>query len=346
LPKAQTIHIFTEITDRRDKMLKWFAPLLLLTAKPEVLIRLVVLVLAGAALFGGVWLLSNIALTFDALKNPYIAAAYAVVLLCLFLIVGMVSWLRLRRLGASPKAVAAKTEPEVPLPREIVARRAKELSTKWDAESRKAAPAPAARIGPSAAGASPQPPRANASAKTTLSVTGPAYTGKTALISLLVASTRAQPAETSQIVRLVDAGPIDGDERSVAALVEAAAATDGALFVVDQDLRAPEVAAIGRLVANGKPLYLILNKADQFSAADRDAILLSIRAKMPVGFAAGDVVSVSGEPSPVQREIEDARGAVRIETRRPSPDIAALTQLLRRVIRPRPGRALQFEAAS
>ncbi len=325
-------------------MLKWFAPLVLLTAKPEVLIRLVVLVLAGAALFGGVWLLSNIALTFDALKNPYIAAAYAVVLLCLFLIVGMVSWLRLGRLGASPKAVAAKTEPEVPLPREIVARRAKELSAKWDAESRKAAPAPAARIGPSAAGASP--PRANASAKTTLSVTGPAYTGKTALISLLVASTRAQPAETSQIVRLVDAGPIDGDERSVAALVEAAAATDGVLFVVDQDLRAPEVAAIGRLVANGKPLYLILNKADQFSAADRDAILLSIRAKMPVGFAAGDVVSVSGEPSPVQREIEDARGAVRIETRRPSPDIAALTQLLRRVIRPRPERALQFEAAS
>jgi hypothetical protein len=325
-------------------MLKWFAPLLLLAAKPEVLIRLMVLVLAGAALFGGVWLLSNIALTFDALKNPYIAAAYAGVLFCLFLIVGMVSWLRLRRLGASPKVIAAKAEPEVPLPREIVAKRAKELSAKWEAESRNAAPAPLARIGQSTAAAS-RLTRANAPARMTLSVTGPAYTGKTALISLLVASTRAQPAETSEIVRLVDAGSIDGDQRSVAALVEAATATDGVLFVVDQDLRAPEVAAIARFVASGRPLYLVLNKADQFNAADRDAILLSIRAKMPVGFAAADVVSVTAEPSPVQREIEDARGAVRIDTRRPSPDIAALTHLLRRVIRPRPGRALQFETA-
>jgi hypothetical protein len=260
-------------------------------------------------------------------------------------IVAMVSWLRLRRLGASPKAVAAKAEPEVPLPREIVAERAKELSAKWEAESRNAAPVPLARMGQSTAAASPQLPRANASTRMTLSVTGPAYTGKTALISLLVASTRVQPAETSEIVRLVDAGSIDGEERTVAALAEAAAATDGVLFVVDQDLRAPEVAAIARFVTSGPPLYLVLNKADQFNPADRDAILQSIRAKMPVGFAATDVVSVTGEPSPVQREIEDARGAVRIETRRPSPDIAALTQLLGRVIRPRPGRVLQFETA-
>jgi len=159
-------------------------------------------------------------------------------------------------------------------------------------------------------------------------------------------ATGAPQPETSDIVRLVDAGPSDGDERSVATLVEAAAAADGVLFVVDQDLRAPEVAAIARFVAKRKPLYVVLNKADQFSPADRDAILLSIRAKMPVGFTGSHVVSVAGEPSPVQREIQDARGAVRIETRRPSPDIAALTQLLSRVIRPSPGCALQFQAAS
>ena len=61
-------------------MLKWFAPLLLFAGKPEVVIRLVVGVLAGAVLFFGVWLISNIAVTFDALKNPAIAAAYGVVL--------------------------------------------------------------------------------------------------------------------------------------------------------------------------------------------------------------------------------------------------------------------------
>jgi hypothetical protein len=51
-------------------MLKWFAPLLLFAGKPEVLIRLVVGLLAGAVLFFGVWLISNIAVTFDTLKIP------------------------------------------------------------------------------------------------------------------------------------------------------------------------------------------------------------------------------------------------------------------------------------
>ena len=49
-------------------MFKWFAPLLLFAAKPEVMIRLLVAVLAGAVLFFGVWLISNIAMTFDTLK--------------------------------------------------------------------------------------------------------------------------------------------------------------------------------------------------------------------------------------------------------------------------------------
>jgi hypothetical protein len=329
-------------------MLKWFAPLLLLAAKPEVLIRLVVGALACAVLFGGVWLASNIALTFDTLKSPYIAAAYGVVLLCFFMVVGMVAWLRLRRLGTSPKAIAAKVEVPLPLPTEIVAKRAKELSTKWEAESRRVARQPIERLGQahSPAAVSLEPPRASVPARTTLCVTGPAYTGKSALIARLAVSTGAPQPQTSDIVRLVDAGPSDGDERSVGALVEAAAATDGVLFVVDQDLRAPEAAAIARFVAKRTPLYVVLNKADQFNAADRDAILLSIREKMPVGFAGGHVVAVAGEPSPVEREIQDARGAMRIETRRPSPDIAALTQLLSRVIRPSPGRVLQFQAAS
>ena len=90
-------------------MLKWFAPLLLLAGKPELLIRLVVGALAVAVLLGGVWLISNIALTFDTLKNPYIAAAYGAVLLCFFLVVGMTAWLRLRSLGSTPKATAVKS---------------------------------------------------------------------------------------------------------------------------------------------------------------------------------------------------------------------------------------------
>jgi hypothetical protein len=327
-------------------MLKWFAPLLLLAGKPEVLIRLVVGALAVAVLLGGVWLISHIALTFDALKNPFVAAAYGAVLLWFFFVVGLTAWLRLRRPGSTPKAIAARVQQ--PLPNEIVTKRARELSTKWEAEGRRVAAAPDGRLRQSAdsSTAAIAPPRAMPPVRATLTVTGPAYTGKTAAIAQLVAATRAQPTETSDVVCLVDAGASDGDERRVAAVVEAAAATDGVLFVVDQDLRATEVAAIKRLTAKGKPLYLVLNKADQFNAADCDAILVSIRKKMPPGFPPANVVPAAVAPSPVNREIENARGAVRIETRRPSADVDALAKLLARAVRPTEGHALQFANCS
>ena len=323
-------------------MLKWFAPLLLFAGKPEVLIRLLVAILAGVVLFFGVWLISNIAVTFDTLKNPTIAAAYAVVLLLFFVVVGTVAWLRLR--AAPAPRIGTRPAPEMPpLTTEIVSKRAKELSNKW---ADRAARRPAERTGVSPEVAASEPQQATRPARAMLTVTGPAYAGKTALIEMLVEGSRAQSSDTSESVRLADAGPIDGDDRHIEALVARAAQSDGVLFVVDQDLRAPEVAAIKRFLATGKPLYVVLNKADQFGASDRDAIMVSIRAKMPKGFAPGHVVAAAGAPTPVEREIEDARGAVRVELRRPSSDVAAPVNLLSRVIAPSAGRALRFERTS
>jgi hypothetical protein len=327
-------------------MLKWFAPLLLFAGKPEVLIRLLVGLLAGVVLFFGVWLISNIAVTFDTLKNPTIAMAYGAFLLLFFVVVGMVAWLRLRALKAPAKRALPRIEPEVPLPTEIVTKRAKELSGKWEAETRRAVRKPAERLSVSPQVVPSEPQQAKPAARVTLTVTGPAYVGKSALIGKLVEASRAQSPEAGEVVRLNDAGPIDGDERHVEALAASAARSDGVLFVVDQDLRAPEVAAIARLLATGEPLYVVLNKADQFTSSDRDAIMVSIRAKMPAGFAPGHVVAAAGAPMPVEREIEDARGAVRVELRRPSSDVAALLTLLNRAITPGAGRTLRFERAS
>jgi hypothetical protein len=307
-------------------------------------------VLAGVVLFFGVWLISNIAVTFDTLKNPTIAAAYAVVLLLFFVVVGTVAWLRLRRLTAPARRTATLAEPErPPLTTEIVSKRAKELANEWDAESRRAdraARKPAERVGTSPLIAPAAPPPASSPVRSILTVTGPAYAGKTALIAMLVEGSRTQSPDASELVRLTDAGPIDGDDRHIEALVARAAQSDGVLFVVDQDLRAPEVTAIKRLLATGKPLYVVLNKADQFTAGDRDAIMVSIRAKMPKGFAPGHVVAAAGAPTPVEREIEDPRGAVRVESRRPSSDVASLVALLGRVIAPGAERTLRFERAS
>jgi hypothetical protein len=326
-------------------MFKWFAPLLLFAGKPEVLLRVITLVIAGAILAFGVWLLSNVAVTFDTLKNQYIVATYGIVLACFFIGVGTVTWLRVRRLNAPARLGPTTPVPEAPpLTDEAVSRRADEISRTWSRDSRRSpAKLKEAAIAPVAA-----PPAASkheGKIRGSLTVTGPAYSGKTALIAVLAQATGANPPATSETLRLVDAGLADGDEAHLAALAASAAATDGVLFVVDQDLRAPEVAAIKRLLAAGKPLYVVLNKADQFNAADRDAILVSIRAKMPAKFAPGHVVSVAGAPGPIEREIEDARGAVRLELRRPSSDVRALTTLLSRMFAPAPGRTLRFEAA-
>jgi len=327
-------------------MWKWLAPLLLLTGKPEVLLRVVTAVIAAAIVAFGVWLLSNIAVTFDTLKNPYIAATYGVVLLLFLISVGSVAWLRLRRPWVTASVSRLTSQSEIPLPTEVVSRRAETISRQWEHANR----LPAARVGdtatlPKSVQAPIAPEPHPLPARGTLLVTGPAFSGKTALISVLVEATSGNPAEASDIVRLIDAGPVERDERWISELANRAAAADGVLFVVDQDLRAPEAAAIKRFLATSKPLYVVLTKADQFTAADRDAILVAIRAKLPAAVAPGSVVSIAGAPSPVERHIEDARGAVRVELRQPASDIRALTNLLTKVFPPRVGRPLRFEAA-
>ena len=323
-------------------MFKWFAPLLLFAAKPEVFVRVLVAALAAAVLFFGVWLISSIAVTFDTLKNPAVAVIYGAVLLIFFSGVTVVAWLRLRRLTAPPKAALPQPAPEVaPLPNEIVSKRAKELVGKWDTESRTARK-PAARV--SVAPAPAPVAQSVVQARATLIVTGPAYAGKTTLIRKLVEECSGPSAATGDVVRLKEANATD-DERHLDALVASVKQSDGVLFVVDQDLRAPEVAAIKRFIATGKPLYLVLNKSDQFSSGDRDAILLSIRAKMPARFPAAHVVCVAAAPMPVEREVEDARGTVRVEVRRPSSDVSALVNLLGRVLALGAERALRFESA-
>ncbi len=324
-------------------MFRWFAPLLLFAAKPEVMVRLLVAGVAAAVLFFGVWLISNIAVTFDTLKNPAIAAVYGVVLLIFFSVVTAVGWLRLRRLGARPKAALTHPAPQAaPLSNEIVSRRAKELAGKWDAENRNGRK-PGARVTVAPPPAPIVPARRQARA--TLIVAGPSYAGKTSLIQRLLEESGGLSASRSEIICLKEGTSTDGDARHLAALVVDVKNADGVIFVVDQDLRAPEVTAIQRIVATGKPFYLVLNKADQFSGSDRDAILLSIRAKLPAKFPADHVVSAAAAPMPVEREIEDARGAVRVEIRHPSSDVTAVTSLLRRVLVSSAAPPLRFERA-
>jgi hypothetical protein len=56
-------------------------------------------------------------------------------------------------------------------------------------------------------------------------------------------------------------------------------------------------------------------------------------------------VYAAAAPMPVEREIEDARGALRVEMRRPSSDVGALLNLLGRAFAPGDAKSLRFESA-
>jgi len=160
-------------------MFRWFAPLLLLAGRPDVLLRVIIAAVAAAVLVLGVWLASNIALTFDTLKSPTIALIYGAVLVCFFIGVGAAAWLRLRRLAAPPALIPAKPLPELPLPDPVVLKRAAQISRQWERRSRLPSkfeaepPSPVAPVMPVEPESDVPPPRG------ALTITGPASIRRT-----------------------------------------------------------------------------------------------------------------------------------------------------------------------
>jgi len=316
-------------------MLRWLAPLWLLVSKPEVLLRILVIAIAGAALIFGVRLISDIALTFDALKSHYIAVIYGSVLLCFFSGVTVLAWPHVRSSAGPPakkqQKAAPPRQPDVDL-NALLERAERASATLFgkpagsDADDARAIPAAQPRSVPRA----------------TFVVTGPADAGKTAIIKALAQTAGADVSGLTDIVCLRDGGTFE-DNRGYAALRSRMADTDGVLFVVANDLRASDVVSLAGIGDLGKPIYVVFNKSDQFSPADRDTILLAIQQKLPNGIAPDHVVAAAAAPRLIEREIRD-KGGTRVEARQPPADVSGLTRLLALAVKLPAGRKLRFEA--
>ncbi|MEM6518856.1 MAG: GTP-binding protein [Cyanobacteria bacterium P01_D01_bin.71] len=90
-----------------------------------------------------------------------------------------------------------------------------------------------------------------------------------------------------------------GPERE-AQVRQLATEADLLVFVIDNDLRQSEYALVQSLLAIGKRLIVVLNKADLYPEDELQAILAKVRAHLATDLDPADVVDVAAHPQPVR----------------------------------------------
>lgn len=98
---------------------------------------------------------------------------------------------------------------------------------------------------------------------------------------------------------------------------------DLVLLVLDGDLTTPEAEALEQLLAGGKPVLLVLNRLDCWPQDERDALMGSIRCRLPAAARGLKLLAVASAPRQAQWL---ADGRVRSE--RLPPQIEPLRQAL------------------
>jgi small GTP-binding protein len=183
-----------------------------------------------------------------------------------------------------------------------------------------------------------------------VAVFGRVSVGKSALLNALLGSARfavgvlhgtTTARAAARWTRIGDSGvhlidtpgidEIDGAERERLAH-QVASRADLVLFVVDGDLTATEGEALRLLAAERRPMLLVLNKADQYTASERAALLEQLAEKSRGLIASGAVLAASALPAP-QRVIRiDASGQEAESIERPEPDVTALRERIYEVL--------------
>ena len=175
-----------------------------------------------------------------------------------------------------------------------------------------------------------------------LSVFGRVSTGKSSLLNALIGEERfsvspihgetryssmeAWNEEEVGGVFLIDTPGLDeaGGEDREALAKEVAGRSDLVIFVLDSDITETELDALRAVLAQGRPVIVVLNKADLYTGAECDALLDSIRHKTTDLIEPDHVIVAAAQPRP-QAVVEiDAAGNEATAERGREPDIATL----------------------
>lgn len=91
------------------------------------------------------------------------------------------------------------------------------------------------------------------------------------------------------------------------------------LLVIDSDITIIELQALQILITKGKPILLVLNRCDQWSLDERNALLRSIRNRLPLDARSIDIEAVSAAPRKVFLTMDG-----RVRSERVAPQIENL----------------------
>ena len=105
---------------------------------------------------------------------------------------------------------------------------------------------------------------------------------------------------------------------------EVAGRSDLVIFVLDADITETERDALQKVLAQGRPVIVVLNKSDLYTCDELDALLASIRRKTDGLIDSGHVLSVAAQPRPQVVVEIDAAGKETASERPRAPDIVAL----------------------
>jgi len=175
-----------------------------------------------------------------------------------------------------------------------------------------------------------------------LSVFGRVSTGKSSLLNALIGEDRFSVSPIHGETRfssmqawneveaggvfLIDTPGLDeaGGEDREALAREVAGRSDLVIFVLDGDITETELEALKAVLAQGRPVLVVLNKADLYTTTECNSLLASVRAKTEGLVAPDHVIVAAAQPRPhTVVEIDAAGNEVTAERLRP-PDISAL----------------------
>ncbi len=153
--------------------------------------------------------------------------------------------------------------------------------------------------------------------------------------------TYSVPGLGRSVTELIDTpglNEVEGSQRAELACNQARVA-DLVLFVTDSDLNDLEFRVFQQLIDVHKPVILVLNKADLYTARELQDLKSALAGRVQGMIPEGNIIAVSADPRPRRYVLEMPDGTERQELRKPPPQVEELRFRILEILE-REGKAL------